>query len=253
MLAVSSSPTRPSLRSATSNPASVCSSTLMSRSVTCGIALEKARHQRRDEQPAVALVDHDAQRGALGDRLQRGACRLDFERDALAVPEDRSARRRQRDAPRGALEQAQPELPLQLRHRAADAHLGHLQAPGGGGESVQLHHAREDRHLIGNHGRHLDWFMVGPMVASISHIVPRRSELVPLPGNGGSRTIAAMAEHNPSLKRYRIPEPRRIESSWGRELPRALQVSNCMRARFTTRPAIRCGCPRASSGPTNTR
>ncbi len=94
-----------------------------------GKAFEKARHEWREQHPAIGRVRHHAQRTGRrrmqpGDEHLRG---IELINDPLGVGIDEQAGRRERNAARGALEHAHTQCLLQVRDGATHGRLGHAQ------------------------------------------------------------------------------------------------------------------------------
>ncbi len=96
-------------------------------------------HRRVDLENALGLV-------VQARDLQLGFLHLGQDGDAALVVGE--ARLGGRDAPRGAVEQAGAERPLQLHDRLADGRAGQAQAPAGLGEAARRHHLGERVHGV---------------------------------------------------------------------------------------------------------
>ena len=121
------------------------------------IALEEARHERREQHPSIGCISQHPQGTVMLGREHRGALTdlLGGLQNRAALRQQLLARRRQRQPARGARHQRQAQFRLQLGDRPADARLGYLERPCGRGEAVQIDHLGEDRHSGGSpHLRH---------------------------------------------------------------------------------------------------
>ena len=116
-----------------------------------GKAVEKARHQRREQHAAVGRVGDDAQRSLARGRecLRELAYLLDLDADGAGVRQHRLTRRGQEDPARGAPHELHADGFFEIGDGAADGDFGYAVGARGGGEAVELDDSRENRELGG--------------------------------------------------------------------------------------------------------
>ncbi len=93
--------------------------------------------RRADPEPAAWLA---------GEARDRRLGRRHLGDDALAAIVEHASRLGQRQAPRRAVQELDPEIALETRNLLGNLRLGDAEASGGGGKSLRLDHLGEDPH-----------------------------------------------------------------------------------------------------------